>query len=210
MVGRRAGVSTKLRERIPWLVNIQCLAHGLELAASDTIKAHDRMKKTSDMIHGLYKQYHYSPKAWRELKEVGEALQLKVWKPTNLGGTRWLPHISKALQTLIKNYAPLLVHLQHTAEGNTSSHEMMGRARQTARVLKDHRQMLFIQLVVDIIDVLGRYKSMFFLFLNITVYHSFFSSMQGKFQLPTPPKYSATYIDTLIKAMILVFTNFKI
>ena len=39
------------------------------------------------MIHGLYKQYHYSTKAWRELKAVGEALQLKVRKPTKLGGT---------------------------------------------------------------------------------------------------------------------------
>ena len=82
------------------------------------------MKKTSDVIHGLYKQYHYS-KAWRELKAVGEALQLKVWKPTNLGGTRWLPHISKALQTLMKNYGPRFVHLQHTAEGNAASQEMI-------------------------------------------------------------------------------------
>ena len=41
MVGEKAGVSTNPTERIPWLVNIQCLAHGLEIAAFDTIKAHD-------------------------------------------------------------------------------------------------------------------------------------------------------------------------
>ena len=62
MVGRNAGVSTKLREICPWLINIQCLAHGLELAAQDTLKEHDGIYAISELMRGLYKQYHYSPK----------------------------------------------------------------------------------------------------------------------------------------------------
>lgn len=62
IVGCRSGVATRLRQDIPWLVNIQCLAHGLELAAVDAIKANDAMKKVDTLLHGLYKQYQYSPK----------------------------------------------------------------------------------------------------------------------------------------------------
>lgn len=62
MVGRVSGVSTRLRADIPWLINIQCLAHGLELAAQDVLKEHEPMKRLSELLKGLYKQYHCSPK----------------------------------------------------------------------------------------------------------------------------------------------------
>lgn len=53
----------------------------------------------TELLRGLYKQYHYSPKAWRELRELAEILNIKIWKPADLGGTRWLPHIENALHT---------------------------------------------------------------------------------------------------------------
>ena len=86
-----------LRCENPWLINVHCLAQGLELAAMDAIKDQDLMRRVTDLLSGLHKQYHYSPKAWRELRAVGEALEVKVWKPTNLGGTRWIPHLTRAL-----------------------------------------------------------------------------------------------------------------
>ena len=55
MVGCRSGMATPLRVDVLWLVNIQCLAHGLELAAVDAIKANDAMKKEDMLLHGLYK-----------------------------------------------------------------------------------------------------------------------------------------------------------
>ncbi len=66
------------------------------------------------MLKGIYKQYHYSPKAWRELKEVGNMLDQRNGKPTKLGGTRWLPHIERALNTVMKNYTVLLTHMENT------------------------------------------------------------------------------------------------
>lgn len=72
--------------------------------------------QVSELLRGLYKQYHYSPKAWRELKALGEVLQKKVWKPTNLGGTRWLPHVERALTTLLKDYPVVFAHMENTIE----------------------------------------------------------------------------------------------
>lgn len=72
--------------------------------------------QVTELLKGLYKQYHYSPKAWRELKALGEALEQKIWKPTNLGGTRWLPHLERALNILMKDYAVVLAHMENTIE----------------------------------------------------------------------------------------------
>ncbi|KAL0993799.1 hypothetical protein UPYG_G00114090 [Umbra pygmaea] len=76
-------------------------------------------------LRGLYKQFHYSPKAWRELKALSEVLQKNVWKPTNLGGTR------------------------------SASADMIGRAKQCVQVLMNYSQLFFIVLVQDILKVLS-------------------------------------------------------
>ena len=157
MIGAKSGVATRLRnDSIPWLVNIQCLAHGLELAAMDVLKSHPVMLKIHDLLKGVHKQYHYSPKAWRELKSVGEALQTKVWKPTNLGGTRWLPHIKAALETMMRNFGPLTVHLQETASAQTASADMVGRAKNASKLLCDHKNLLYTHFFLDILSVLSR------------------------------------------------------
>ena len=158
MVGVRAGVSTLLRNDIPWLVNIHCVAHSLELAAKDAIKEHAMMHKVSDMLKGLYKQYHYSPKAWRELKDVREVgdESLEAYQ-----ATRWLPHMDKALTTLLKNYEPLVAHLEHVVEDRGASADMVGRARNLLGLFHHHYQLLFIHQVCDVLDVLGVLSSKF-------------------------------------------------
>ncbi|ROL44187.1 hypothetical protein DPX16_17839 [Anabarilius grahami] len=45
MVGKHGGVAKLLRQDVPHLINIHCLGHGLELAALDTINAHEKMKR---------------------------------------------------------------------------------------------------------------------------------------------------------------------
>ena len=70
-----------------------------------------------DVLKGLYKQYHHSPKAWRELRDLGGVLNAKVWKPTNLGeGTRWLLHMERALGVMLKNYPVFLAQMENTVE----------------------------------------------------------------------------------------------
>lgn len=48
MVGRIGGVATLLRAEVPHLINIQCLSHGLELAAMGAMKDQERMRKASN------------------------------------------------------------------------------------------------------------------------------------------------------------------
>ena len=102
-LGKRNGVAALLTADVPFLVVVHCVAHRLERGILDAIKENARLKKLQEILIFLYKQYHYSPKALRELRTIAEALEEKVLKPVNLGGTRWLPYISRALKVGVEH-----------------------------------------------------------------------------------------------------------
>lgn len=89
LMGKKNGVAAKIKEEVGHLLAIHCVAHRLELGMLDTIKEEPGLKKLQDVLHYLYMQYHYSPKALRELRLLSEAMEDKALKPTNLNGARW-------------------------------------------------------------------------------------------------------------------------
>lgn len=93
------------------------------------------MKDIQDVLTNTYKQYHYSPKALRELRNIADALEEKVLKPTNLHGTRWLPHVQKALTVLLKNYTVIVTHFDHITGGKIGNAEVQGRANNISKKL---------------------------------------------------------------------------
>ena len=74
-------------------IKVHCIAHRLELAFSDTVKAVPQLEEAKDMLQGIWKHYHYSPKAVRELKELAESMQVKAYKAVKADDTRWVPHL---------------------------------------------------------------------------------------------------------------------
>jgi len=88
MLGDRGGVFALLKREIPHLIKVHCIAHRLELAFADTLLAVPEFKDVKDMLQGIWKQYHYSPKAVRELKEVAESMEVRAYKVVKADGTR--------------------------------------------------------------------------------------------------------------------------
>ncbi|CAG2240803.1 unnamed protein product [Mytilus edulis] len=123
-LGCRGGIATLIKRDVPHLVITHCIAHRLELAANSAIKNHKHMIEIQDLLQYLYKHYQYSPKALRELRQIGEALEEKVSKPTKLAGTRWLPHIHRALEVLVREFRVLLAHFEHIRESRSGSAEV--------------------------------------------------------------------------------------
>ena len=66
MMGRQNGVLKKIKYDVPHLIEMHCVAHRLELAILDAFKFESILNELKD----LYKHYHYSPKALRELNEL--------------------------------------------------------------------------------------------------------------------------------------------
>ena len=102
--------------------------------------------------------------ALRELKEVAASLgQAKLWKPTNLEGTRWLPHIDRALEVLEKNFSAIHLQLENIlAGGSSASVTMEGRGYSYTRLLSDHKMLLHLNLYRDILSVLTRFVYCFY------------------------------------------------
>ncbi|KAG5273476.1 hypothetical protein AALO_G00151730 [Alosa alosa] len=119
MIGQKNGVSARLREICGSLVTIWCVAHRLELAALDSMKSIPILAELKQMINGIYKHYHMSAKANRELNSVAEALGIHLVKPGSIDGTKWLPHTLNALKALVRNYQAILVHFEsHASDVN--------------------------------------------------------------------------------------------
>ena len=110
-----------------------------------------------DLLNGCWKHYKYSSKALRELRELAEAMEIKVGKPTKASGTRWVPYLLRALAVLLQKNLPAIVsHFEHTAEARDASAEMQGRGRNLARKLKAYKFQLHLHLMWDILEEISR------------------------------------------------------
>ena len=70
--------SSLIKQDAPQVIGIHCVAHNLELAFSDTLKSNETTMSIKELLNGCWKHYKYSPKALRELREVAEAMEIKV------------------------------------------------------------------------------------------------------------------------------------
>ncbi|KAK1884018.1 E3 SUMO-protein ligase KIAA1586, partial [Dissostichus eleginoides] len=114
--GKTTGVLTRLQQQsAPWMIKVQCIAHRLELCLKDAFKE-TYFTQIDDLLTRLYSLYRRSAKKWRQLKDLGEALEEHVLKPTRAQGTRWINHRRKALVALAANYRSLSVHLLQGAD----------------------------------------------------------------------------------------------
>ncbi|XP_033756125.1 uncharacterized protein LOC117338870 [Pecten maximus] len=127
----------------------------LELAATNAIKQHRLMRDVQDLLTNVYKQYHYSPKALRELRQIAESLEEKVLKPGNLHGTRWLPHVHGALKIVVRDYMVIVAHFEHIITTRSASAEVQGRAANVSKKLKDYSFLYMVFFMLDVLSVLS-------------------------------------------------------
>ena len=92
-----------------------------------------------DLLHLVWKTYHFSPKSMRELKAIGADLGVNVLVPSGVKGTRWLPHVSRALETFLRpgqngqhgQFTAVYCHMDHLA-GSSANADIAGRARKVS------------------------------------------------------------------------------
>lgn len=81
-------------QQVLHFIDFHCLPHRLELALLEMQRSCKLVETVYEVLQLIWKTYHYSPKSTRELQTVGSELGVNVLKPTQVSGTRWLPHIS--------------------------------------------------------------------------------------------------------------------
>ncbi|KAK0135633.1 Zinc finger protein 862 [Merluccius polli] len=139
-MGHREGVIAHLqREAGRHIIPIHCMPHRLELAILTIQKKEPKVSVVYDLLHLIWKTYHYSPKSKRELYALGQELGVDICKPSSVKGTRWIPHVHRALKVLLRHglekdlvtddgqYSVVLQHMEHLAVASTA--EVQGRAK---------------------------------------------------------------------------------
>lgn len=65
MMGRKNGLLKKIKDDAPHITEMHCMANRLELAILDAFKGESILTELKDLLQGIYKHYHFSPKASR-------------------------------------------------------------------------------------------------------------------------------------------------
>lgn len=118
----------------------------LELVMLSVQKENAMIGKVYSLLNLVWKTYHFSSKSMRELKALGQELGVNVNTPGGVKGTRWLPHVSRALDTFLKpgetrgslhdpgQFTAVHVHMDHLASVSANT-DIAGRARQVSVIL---------------------------------------------------------------------------
>ena len=105
------GVGALLKEDYENIEFNHCLAHRLELSVARAIRNSDGFQEYSDFSKKLYAFYSRSPKLAKELKTIAENLGDKLLSVKRILDVRWAASSKSAIESLMKNLRPLLVHL---------------------------------------------------------------------------------------------------
>ena len=95
------GLAALFKKEVPFLVDFHCPPYRLELALFELQKSYKCVDKVYNILHLIWKTYHYSPTRVRELKSTADKLETNILKPTQVKGTRWLAHVSHALKVFV-------------------------------------------------------------------------------------------------------------
>ncbi|XP_067022911.1 uncharacterized protein C17orf113-like [Acropora muricata] len=90
MTGRHNGLGVKLKQLNNILIQVHCLAHRLNLAASQASKDIDYLERYRGQINSIYKFYSNSSVRYDKLKEIQQLLHGKVKQVVEPSSVRWL------------------------------------------------------------------------------------------------------------------------
>ena len=99
----------------------------------------------------------------RELKSIADELETNTLKPTQVRGTRWLPHVSRTLKVFLGHssasesgqYAAVLMHMEDLSV-NSRNADIQGRAQNVSAKMKDIHFAAFCHFLADLFSILSR------------------------------------------------------
>ncbi|XP_048852727.1 zinc finger protein 862-like isoform X1 [Brienomyrus brachyistius] len=169
-LGKKGGVSVKLQEEAgKHIIPFHCMPHRLELALLSAQKDSPWVGNVYNLLHLIWKTYHFSSKSRRELKRLGVELGVSVNNPGGVKGTRWLPHVSRALDVLLKQekkegtledsgqYTAVYAHMDHLAASSTNA-DIAGRAKHIKETMEDGSFLAFCHFLADLFSAISKYS----------------------------------------------------
>ena len=169
------------------------------------------MEVVYDVLQLIWKTYHYSPKSTRELKVLASELGVDVLKPTQVSGTRWLPHISRALNVLIKpvgdgsgQYAALLCHMDHLSVASKNT-DIKGRAKFITEKMRSISFTAFCHFLADMFGIISKLslkmqRNDLILPVAVSLLHEMVTNVQVLKSRPAPNGHLQRFMNILEKS----------
>ena len=120
MVGRINGVSTKLKQINPAMINIHCAGHRLSLAVSQATEGIPYFTNFKANVKALFNFFHYSAVRYNRLREIQDLLNEPQARISEWHSVRWLS-LEKAVSTIMKTYGAIIVTLDQEALNNPTA-----------------------------------------------------------------------------------------
>lgn len=150
MLSCRGGLVAKLRELIPQLLPVHCVAHRLPLAVVDACGGIDLVKKCDRHIRTVFKFYQSSNKRLNELQEEAGPLEREITRLKDLNTVTWVASKRRTLNALVVSWPALARHLQGVAEaGGQVGH----RAKGLLKLMKSFHFVKFCHFLLDFLSV---------------------------------------------------------
>ncbi|TRZ01431.1 hypothetical protein DNTS_006590 [Danionella cerebrum] len=170
ILGNRGGVSVKLQEEAgKHIIPFHCMPYRLEFALLSAQKGSPWVGNVYNLLHIIWKTYHFSSKSRRELKCLGVKMGVSVNNPSGVKGTRWLPHVSRALDVLLKQekkqwtledsgqYIAVYAHMDHLAASTTNA-DVAGREKHIKETMEDGSFLAFCHFLADLFSAISKYS----------------------------------------------------
>ena len=162
--GHRNGLFGLLKQEQPSVVLIHCLAHRLELAFCDASKSSGLHEKAvSTLLMGLYYFYRNSTLNRSMLKRAGASLGIKnVLVPNRVCTTRWVGHLHRSIEIVLKSYPIIVTHLQQITQTDIKINTIQAaKAKCFLKLLLTKDVVLYLHLLLDICEPLRKLSNAF-------------------------------------------------
>lgn len=121
MVGRKNGVSARLKSDSSGLVSVHCVAHRLALAASQALEGIPFLEKLQTSISKLFQCIRSSTKRMYKLKELQDMLDDEKVQLVAVHQVRWLS-MHTAVRALHKSFPSVLLLEHDASEDQVTAH----------------------------------------------------------------------------------------
>ena len=118
-MGRMNGLGKLVRDEATWVEIVHFFNHRLELAIKDAITTAKFYHNIDEMLTKLYYFYRKSPKRLQQLRELNDAYEKSIPKPTKAYGTQWVDFEFQAMERILGNYEPYITHLEQLAHSDS-------------------------------------------------------------------------------------------
>ena len=141
------GLRVKLKQLNNNLIEVHCVAHRLNLAASWASKDIDYLKWFKGQVNSIYKFYSNLSVRYDKLKEIQQLMHGTVKQVVELSSVRWLP-VEECVKIIFEYFDSLVISLENEKSSNATAVGIWQLAA-SAQFL------LITALLIDVLSVIG-------------------------------------------------------